>query len=152
MFIESVMPSNQLVLCHLLLLMSSVFLSIWVFSMSRLFTSGGRSWSFSVSTSLSSEYSGVDLLAVQGTLKSLLQQHSSKASILGAVSSLWSFLLPWQDPRLSLGPPRTVSWKLTPCNKLNHGSHLISFPSFRQHYCALHHLSLLFYVFGFPVI
>ena len=148
MFIESVVLSNQLILCHLLLLLPSGFLSIRVFSMSRLFTSGGQSWSFSFSISLSREYSGFDLLAVQGTLKSLLQQHSSKASILGALSSLWSLLLLWQDPRLSLGPPRTVSWKLTPCHKLNnHGSHFNSFPSFRQHYHALHYHSLLFYVF-----
>ena len=92
-FIESVVLSNQLILCHLLLFLPSVFLSIRVFSMSRLFTSGGQSWSFSFSISLFSEYSGFDFLEVQGTLKSLLQQHSSKASFLWHSSSLWGSTL-----------------------------------------------------------
>ena len=90
MSIESVMPSNHLILCHPLLL-PSIFPSIRVFfSESVLHISWPKYWSFSFSISPSSEYSGLisfrmdwlDLLAVQGTLKSLLQQHSSKASIL----------------------------------------------------------------------
>ena len=87
--IDSVMPSNHFILCHLLLLLPSIFPSIRVFSKSQLFTSGGQSIGVSASTS-SNGYSGLiffridwlDLLAVQGTLKSLLQHHSLKASIL----------------------------------------------------------------------
>ena len=90
MSIESVMPSNHLVLCHPLLL-SSVFSSIRVFSSeSALCIRWPKYWSFSFSISPCNEHSGLissrvdcfDLLAVQGTLKSLLQHHSSKASIL----------------------------------------------------------------------
>ena len=89
--IESVMPSNHLILCHPLLLLPSIFPSIRVFSNeSTLRIRWPKYWSFSLSTSPSNEYSGlisfkmgwVGLLAVQGTLKSLLQQCSSKASIL----------------------------------------------------------------------
>ena len=91
MSIESVMPSNHLILCHPLLLLPSVLPSIRVFSNhSVLHIRWLKYWSFSFSSSLSNEYSGVisfridwlDLLAVHGTLKSLLQHHSSKASIL----------------------------------------------------------------------
>ena len=85
------MPSNHLILCHPLLLLPSLFPSIRVFSdESVLCMRWPKYWSFSFSISPSSEYSGLisfrmdslDLLAVQGTLKSLLQHHSSKASIL----------------------------------------------------------------------
>ena len=88
---ELVMPSNHLILSHPLLLPPSIFLSIRVFSMeSVLCTRWPKYWRFSFSISPSSEYSGLmsfrmdwfDLLAVQGTLKSLLQHHSLKASIL----------------------------------------------------------------------
>ena len=91
MSIKSVMPSNHLILCRPLLLPSSVFPSIRVFSNeSVLHIRWPKYWSFSFSISPSNEYSGLisfrmdwlDLLAVQGTLKSLLQRHSSKASIL----------------------------------------------------------------------
>ena len=91
MSIESVMPSNHLTLCHLLLLPLSIFPSIRVFSNESVrHIRWPKYWSFSFSISPSSEYSGLisfridwlDLLAVQGTLKSLLQHHSSKASIL----------------------------------------------------------------------
>ena len=91
MSIQSVMPSNHLVLCRPLLLPPSVFPSIGVFSNeSVLHIKWPKYWSISVSISPSNEYSGLisfrmewlDLLAVQGTLKSLLQHHSSKASIL----------------------------------------------------------------------
>ena len=88
---ESVMPSNHLILCHLLLLLPSIFPSIRVFSNeSPLHNRWPKYWSFNFSISPSSEYSGLisyrmdwlDLLEVQGTLKSPLQHHSSNASIL----------------------------------------------------------------------
>ena len=91
MSIESVIPSNHLILCRPLLLMPSIFPSIRAFSNeSVLRIRWPEYWSFSFSISLSKEYSRLisfgmdwlDLLAVPGTLKSLLQHHSSKASIL----------------------------------------------------------------------
>ena len=91
MTIESVMPSNHLILCRPLLLLPSIFPSIRVFSNeSVLWTGWPKYWSFSFNISPFNEYSGLisfrldwlDLLAVQETLKSLLQYHSSKASIL----------------------------------------------------------------------
>ena len=91
MSFESVMPSNHLILCHPLLILLSIFPSIRVFlNESVLHIRWPKYWSLSFSISPSSEYSGLisfrmdwlDLLAVQGTLKSLLQHHSSKASIL----------------------------------------------------------------------
>ena len=91
MFIKSVMPSNHLILCRPLLLPPSIFPSIRVFSNESLLRiRGPQYWSLSFSISPSSEYSGLisfrmdwlDVLALQGTLKSLLQHHSSKASIL----------------------------------------------------------------------
>ena len=89
--IESVMPSNHRILCHPLHLLPSIFPSIRVFSNeSALHIRWPKYWSFSFNTSPSNEHPGLisfridwlDLLAVQGTLKSLLQHHSSKASIL----------------------------------------------------------------------
>ena len=89
--IESVMPSNHIICCHHLLLPPSIFPSIRVFSNeSVLHIRWPKYWSFSLSISPSSDYSGLisfrmdwlDFLAVQGTLKSLLQYHSSKASVL----------------------------------------------------------------------
>ena len=91
MSIESVMPSNHLILCRPLLLPPSIFPSIRVFpNESTLHIRWPEYWSFSFSISPSNEYSGLisfklywfDFLEVQGTLKSLLQHHSSKASIL----------------------------------------------------------------------
>ena len=90
MSIESVVPSNYLILCPPLLLLPSIFPSIRVFSSeSALCISWPKCWCFSFSISPSNEHPGLifrmdwlDLLAVQGTLKSLLQHHSSKASIL----------------------------------------------------------------------
>src|SRR5574340_744921 len=91
MSIESVMPSNHLILCPLLLLLPSIFPSIRVFSSeSVLHIRWPKYWSFSFSLSPSSEYSGLisfkidwfDLLQVQGTLKSLLQHRNSEASFL----------------------------------------------------------------------
>ena len=106
--IESVMPSNHLILCHPLLLLPWIFFHIRVFSNDlALPIKGPKYWSFSFSISPSNEYSGLislktnwfDLLAVQVTLKSLLQQHSSKSSIP------WSsavFMVPFSQP---LGRP-----------------------------------------------
>ena len=90
MSVESVMPSNHLILCHPILLLPSIFTSIRVFSNeSALCIRWPKYWSFSFNISLSNEHPGLifrmdwlDFLAVQGTLKSLLQHHSSKASIL----------------------------------------------------------------------
>ena len=91
MSIESVMPSNHLILCRPLLLLPSIFPSIRVFSSeSALRIRWPKYWSFSFNISPSNEHPGLisfrmdwlDLLAVQGTLKSLFQHHSSKASIL----------------------------------------------------------------------
>ena len=91
MSIESVMPSNHLILCHPLLLLPSIFPSIRVFSNgSALRIRWPKYWSFSFNISPSNEHLGLisfrmdwfDLPEVQGTLKSLLQHHSSKASIL----------------------------------------------------------------------
>ena len=89
--IESVMPSNHLILCCPLLLLPSIFPSIWVFSNeSALHIRWPNYWSFSFNISPSNEHPGLisfrmdwlDLPTVQGTLKSLLQHHSSKASVL----------------------------------------------------------------------
>ena len=91
MSFESLMPSNHLILCHPLLLSPSIFPSIRIFSNDLvLCIRWPKYWSFSFSINSSNEYPGLisfrmdwlDLLAVQGTLKSLLQHHSSKASIL----------------------------------------------------------------------
>jgi len=90
MSIESVMPSNHLILCRPLLLLPSIFPNIMVFSNeSALRVRWPKYWSFSFNISSSNEHPGLifrmdwlDVLAVQGTLKSLLQHHSSKASIL----------------------------------------------------------------------
>ena len=113
MFIESVMPSNHLILCHLLLFLPSIFPIIRVFSNELAFhIRWPKYWSFSFSISPSSEYVGLisfwmdwlDLLAVQGTLKSLLQHHSSKASIL------WSsafFMVQLSHPYMTTG--RTIA-------------------------------------------
>ena len=97
MSIESVMPSNHLILCQTLLLLPSTFLSIRVFSNeSALRIRWPKYWSFSFNISPSNEHPGLisfrmdllDLLAVQGTLKSLLQHHSSKAPILQCTAFL----------------------------------------------------------------
>ena len=89
--IESVMPSNHLILCRSLLLLSSIFCSIRVFSNeSALRIRWPKDWSFNFNISPTNDHPGLisfrmdwlDLLAIQGTLKSLLQHHHSKASIL----------------------------------------------------------------------
>ena len=110
MSIKSVMPSNHLILCQLLLLPLSIFPRIRVFSNeSVLHIRLPKDWSFSVSISPFNEHSALisfrmdwlDLLAVQGTLKSLLQHHSSKASILwcSAFTSFTSVHDHWKSHR-----------------------------------------------------
>ena len=109
MSIELVMPSNHLILCHPLLLLPSIFPSIRVFSNdSPLRIRWPKYGSFSFSISPSNEYSGLiafrmdflDLLAVQGTLKSLLQHHSSKASILRCSAF---FIVQFSHPCMTTG-------------------------------------------------
>ena len=109
MSIESVMPSNHLILCHPLLLLPSIFPSIRVFwNESALRIRLPKGWSFSFNISPSNEYSGLisfrmdwlDLLAVQGTLKNLFQHHSSKASILQCSSF---FIVQLSHPYLTTG-------------------------------------------------
>ena len=117
-FLESVMPSNQLILCHPLLLPPSIFPSIRIFSTeSALCIRWSEYWSSSFSISLASEYSGLisfridwlDLLAVQGTLKSLLQHHSSKASFLWHSAF---FIVQFSYPYMSTGKTTALT-KLT---------------------------------------
>ena len=109
MSIESVMPSNNFILCHPLLLPPSIFPRIRVFSNeSALHIRWPNYWSFSFSISPSSEHLGLisfrmdwlDLLAVQGTLKSLLQHHSSKASILQCLAF---FIVQLSHPYMTTG-------------------------------------------------
>ena len=109
MSIESMMPSNHLILCHFLLLLASIFPSIRVFSSeSVVHIKGPKYWSFSLSISPSNEYSGLisfridwfDLLDVQGTLTSLLQHHNSKASILQCSTF---FLIQFSHPHVTTG-------------------------------------------------
>ena len=104
MSIELVMPSNHLILCHPLLLLPSIFPNIRVFSSeSALLLRWPKYWSFSFSISPSNEHPGLiyfkmdwlDILAVQGTLKSLLQHHSSKASILWCSAFFNSHVHTW---------------------------------------------------------
>ena len=108
---ESVMPSNHLILCCPLLLLPSIFPSIRVFSNElALHIRCPKYWSFSFSISPSNEHPGLisfrkdwlDLLAVQGTLKSLLQHHSSKASIL-QISAF--FIVQLSHPYVTTGKP-----------------------------------------------
>ena len=114
MSIELVMPSNNLILCHPLLLLPSIFLSIRVFSNESVHhIRWPKYWSFSFSSSPSNEYSELisfkmdylDLLAVQGTLKSLLQHHSSKASILWCSAF---FMVQLSHPYMTTG--KTIAW------------------------------------------
>ena len=111
--IESVMPSNHLIFCRPLLLPPSIFPSIRVFSKeSALHLRWPKYWSYSFNISPSNEYSGLisfrmtwlDLLAVQGTLKSLLQHHSSKASVLPCSAF---FIVQLSHPYMTTG--KTIS-------------------------------------------
>ena len=116
--IESVMPSSHLTLCCPLLLLPSIFPSIKVFSNeSTLHIRWPKCWSFSFSISPSNEYPGLisfrmdwlDLLAVQETLKSLLQHHSSKASILQCSAF---FIVQLSHPNMATGKRHTVDVSL----------------------------------------
>ena len=111
MSIESVLPSNHLILCFPLFFLPSIFPSIRVFSSeSVLHTRWPKYWSFSFSISPSNEYSGLisfrmdwlDIFEVQGTLKSLLQHHSSKASILQCSAF---FIVQLLHPYMTTGKP-----------------------------------------------
>ena len=124
MSIQSVMSSNYFILCHPLLLLHSIFPSIRVFSNeSILCIRWPKYWSFSFSISPSNEYSGLisfridqfDLLAVQGTLKSLLQHHSSKASILQCSAF---FMVQLSHPYMTIGKT-TVLTRLDLCRLNN---------------------------------
>ena len=115
MSIESVMPSTHLILCHPLLLLTSIFPSIRVFSNeSALHIRLPKYWSFSFNISPSNEHSGLisfrmnwlDLLAVQETLKSLLQHHSSKASILWHAAL---FIVQLSHPYMTPGKTRALT-------------------------------------------
>ena len=119
MSIESVIPSNHLILCHPLLLLPSIFPSIRVFSNEYVLPIRPKYWGFRFSISPSNEYSGLisfrmdlfDLFAVQGTLKSLLQHHSSKASILRH-SALFTVQL--SHPYMTTGKAKTLTiWNLS---------------------------------------
>ena len=119
MSIESVMPSNHVILCHPLLLPPPIFPSIRVFSNeSTLRMRGPKYWSFSFSIRPSNEHPGLisfrmdwsDLLAVQGTLNSLLQHHSSKASILRCSAF---FIVQLSHPYMTTGKTIALSrWTL----------------------------------------
>ena len=129
MSIESVMPSSHLILCRPLLLPPSIFPSIRVFSNeSVLHISWPKYWSFNFSISPSNEYSGLisfrmdclDILAVQGTLKSLLQHHSSKASILWCSAFFFFFffnfifklyIIVLVLPNIKMNPPQVYIYK-----------------------------------------
>ena len=115
MCIESVMPSNQLILCHPLLLLPSIFPSIRVFSNeSALCIRWPKYWSFSLNISPSNEHPGLisfrmdwlDLLAVQGTLKSLLQHHNSKESIVRCSAF---FTVQLSHPHMTSGKTRALT-------------------------------------------
>ena len=125
MSIESVMPSNYLILCCPLLLLPSIFASIQVFSNElALCMRWPKYWSFSFNISPSNEHLGLisfrmdwlDLLAVQGSLKSLLQQHSSNASILSCSaffkSSSHIHTWPLEKPQPWLDGPLLAKWCL----------------------------------------
>ena len=117
LFIESVMPSNHLILCHPLLLLPSTFPSIRVFSNESVFLiRWPKYWSFSLNIGPSYEHPGLisfrmdwlDLFAVQRTLKSLLQHHSSKASVLR-----YSAIVQLSHPRMTTGKTnlRCMLWE-----------------------------------------
>ena len=121
MSIKSVMPSNHLILCHPLLLLPSIFPSIRVFSNeSVLRIRWPKHWSFSFSISPSNEYSElisfrIDwlyLLVVQGTLKSLLQHHNSKASVLQCSAF---FIVQFSHPYMTMGKNIALTRQIFVC-------------------------------------
>ena len=125
MSIELVMPSNHLILCHPLLLLPSIFPSIRVFSSeSVLHIRWPEYWNFSFSISFSNEYSGLiyfrmdwfDLFAVQGTLKGLLQHHSSKASMLWCSAF---FMVQISYPYMTTGKTRALTRWIFVCKVMS---------------------------------
>ena len=112
--IELVMPSKHLIFCSPLLFLSSIFPSIRVFSNESALCISAEYWSFSFSISPSNEHSGLisfkmdwlDLLAVQGTLKSLLQHHSSKGSVLSCSAF---FIVQLSHPNMTTGKTIAVT-------------------------------------------
>ena len=146
--VEAVMPSNHFILCHPLLLLPSIFPSIRVFpNESVLCIRWPKYWSFSSSISPSNEYSGLisfridwfDVLAVQGTLKSLLQHHSSKASILRHAA----FFM------VQLSHPYMTTRKTIPLITWNFVSKVKSDVLFT---CKSHHITFLFGSYQSPSI
>ena len=144
MSIESVMPSNHLILCYPLVLLPSVFLSIRVFlNVLALHIRWPKYWSFSISPS--NEHSGLiyfkidwfDLLAVQGTLKHLLQHHSSEASLLSQFSLVAQLCRTLSDPMDCSTPGLPVHHQLLeftqthvhPVHDAIQSSHPLSSPS-----------------------
>ena len=134
MSIKSVMPSNHLILCHPLLLLPSIFPRIRVFSSeSALRIRWPKYWSFSFNISPSNEHPGLisfrmdwlDLLAAQGTLKSLLQHHSLKASILQCSAF---FIVQLSHPYMTTG--KTIA--LTGCAFVGMGRVIISILQMRK--------------------
>ena len=155
MSIESVMPSNHLILCRPLLLLPSIFPSIRVFSNeSALHIRWPKYWSFSFNISLSNEHPGLisfrmdwlDLLAVQGALKSLLQHHSSKAAILRC-SAFFTVQLshPYMTRRTFVGKVMSLLFNMLsrlgitflPRNKRLLISWLKSYSAIKMKYCHL---------------
>ena len=125
MSIELVIPSNHLTLCHSFLFLPSIFPSIRVFpSESALRIRWPKYWSFSFSVSLSSEYSGLisfridwfDFLSVQGSLKSLLQHHSSKASIRRHSAF---FIVQLSHPYMATGKPIALTIQTFICKVMS---------------------------------
>ena len=125
MSIQSVMPSNHLILCRPLLLLPSIFPSIRVFySKSALLMRWPKYWSFSFNISPSNEYSGLisfrmdwlHFLIVQGTIKSLLQHHSSKASIFQCSAF---FIVQLSHSYMTTGKTITLTWLISKKRKIN---------------------------------
>ena len=125
MSIELVMPSNHLILSHPLILQPSIFPSIRVFSnKSALCIRWPKYWSFNFNISSSNEHPGLisfrmdwlDLLAVQGTLKSLLQHHSSKASILW---HLFFFIVQFSHPHMTTGKTIALTRRTFVCKVMS---------------------------------
>ena len=122
MSIQSVMPSNHLILCRPLLLPPSIFPSVRVFSNESVLCFSGQYWNFSFSISPSKEYSGLipfrmdwlDLFAVQGTLKCLLQHHGSEALILWCSAF---FIVQLLYPYMTTG--KTIALRMDLCWQSN---------------------------------
>ena len=158
MSIESVMPSNHLILCHPLLLLPLIFPSIRVFSNESALHIGQSIGSFSFNISLSNEHPGLisfrmdwlDLPAVQGTLKSLLQHHSSKVSILQCSAF---FIVQLSHPYMTIGKtialtrqtfvghPSNLFWNFMGLNVLRNASHSSVHQNRAPSYTGNHHPS-----------